>query len=267
MRFHNGQLLETQDVIDHFDILKKLSLYSHIDRVESPSPFVIDVFLSKEDHYFDLILAESSAKILPKNALEIENIERLPVGTGPYKVAVNNEKQLILEAFDNYFGFRPLVDRVEVWVIDEAHSSLVYPSLNQPDLPINNSDTDVSLDPGCTYVSINQRSGLGQSTDWQNYFASKLSSFNLFAKLPQESIIELGLLPAHGLKPGWYHAQTLQANKPTENATVTIAYHSEHPVFPTIAKAIATCLKKMVLVYSSIVMRPSQMIFQRSISG
>ncbi|WP_261818262.1 SgrR family transcriptional regulator [Vibrio gallicus] len=244
VRFHNGQLLDTKDIVEHLQSLASLPLFAHIETVTSPSAFVVDVFLNKGDHYFDLILAESSAKVLPKNHQQMENFDRLPVGTGPYKVVLNSDKQLILEAFDNYFGYRALVDRVEVWVIDEIHSAIVYPSLDQPGLPTKGRDSDVSLDPGCTYVAINHNSALGQSTQWQQYFASKLTSFNLFSKLPQSSIVELGLIPAHGLKPGWYHSQPLELSQPPHGSTVTIAYHKQHPMFPIIAKAIANLLKE-----------------------
>ncbi|MEZ9924250.1 transcriptional regulator [Vibrio breoganii] len=244
VRFHNGQLLETEHVVEHLKSLANLPLFAHIQNVTTPSPLVIDVELSRADYHFDVLLAETVAKVLPYNSAEIEDFDRLPSGTGPYRVSVNDDKRLILEAYDSYFGFRPLVDRVEVWVIDEIHSSIVYPSLSQPNMPTQRTDDDVALDPGCTYISVNQRSGLGRDKQWQEYFASKLTTFNLFAQLSQESIVELGLLPAHGLKPGWYHSQPLRQLSPPQIETVSIAYHSEHPVFPTLSTAIASLLKQ-----------------------
>ncbi|OBT09372.1 transcriptional regulator [Vibrio sp. UCD-FRSSP16_10] len=244
VRFHNGALLETEQVVSHLQTLSKLPMFAHIEQVSTPSPLVIDIELSRPDFYLDVLLAETVAKIIPPNSGDIEDFDRLPSGTGPYRVAVNDDKRLILEAFDSYFGFRPLVDRVEVWVIDEIHSSIVYPSLSQPNIPKQRTDDEVALDPGCTYIAVNQRSGLGQDPKWQHYFASKLSTFNLFEQLSQESIVELGLLPAHGIRPGWYHSQPAPKHAPPANKTVSIAYHSEHPVFPTLAKAIASLLKQ-----------------------
>lgn len=244
VRFHNGKLLDTEQVVAHLFSLKQQPLFSHIETVSTPSPLVVDVELSQADYYFDLLLAETSAKILPCLSEQTEDFDQLPIGTGPYRVCVNDDKRLILEAFDHYFGYRPLVDRVEVWVIEEKHSSIVYPSLSQPNLSTQRLDDDVELDPGCTYVSVNQKSGLAQDPSWRDYFASKITTFNLFTQLPQEAIVELGLLPAHGIKPGWYHSHPPKLLAPPAEATITIAYHSEHPVFPTIAKAIAILLKQ-----------------------
>ncbi|CAM4094425.1 SgrR family transcriptional regulator [Vibrio neonatus] len=244
VRFHNGQLLETEHVVNHLMTLSTLPMFAHIKKASTPSPLVIDIELTRADYYFDVLLAETAAKVLPYNSAELDDFDRLPSGTGPYRVSVNNDKRLILEAFDSYFGFRPLVDRVEVWVIDEIHSSMVYPSLSQPIISTQRTDDDVALDPGCTYIAVNQASGLGVDSDWQNYFAAKLNTFNLFSQLSEEAIVELGLLPAHGLKPGWYHSHPQKALTPPAIQTISIAYHSEHPVFPTLAKAIASLLKQ-----------------------
>ncbi len=110
----------------------------------------------------------------------------------------------MLEAFDGYFGYRPLVDKVEVWVVDEAHSSFVFPSLSHPSKPTDVGDNDVALDPGCTYLLLNRKQGIAKDDEWARYLSSILNSFNLFNELPEDKVIELGLLPAHGLKPGWY---------------------------------------------------------------
>ncbi|MBO0236907.1 ABC transporter substrate-binding protein, partial [Vibrio parahaemolyticus] len=75
------------------------------------------------------------------------DFDLMPVGTGPYKVVLNDEKRMVLQAFDGYFGFRPLLDRVEVWVIDEVHSSMVFPSLSNPMKTARGSSTEeVELD-------------------------------------------------------------------------------------------------------------------------
>ncbi|CAM2893813.1 SgrR family transcriptional regulator [Vibrio rarus] len=244
VRFHNGTLLQTEHVVSQLQALSSLPMFEHIEQVTTSSPLVIDIRLSRADFYLDILLAETVAKIVPHDHQLREDFDQLPSGTGPYRVAVNDDKRLILEAFDSYYGYRPLVDRVEVWVIDEIHSSIVYPSLSQPNIPSQTTDDDVALDPGCTYIAVNQRSGLGQDPLWQRYFSAALTTFRLFEQLPQQSIVELGLLPAHGLRPGWYHSQPATQHAPPERTTVTIAYHSEHPVFPTIAKSIARLLKQ-----------------------
>ncbi|MBA5763282.1 SgrR family transcriptional regulator [Vibrio sp. 404] len=246
VRFHNGDLLTVEAVIESLNGLRSRKLFSHIEQVVSTQKHVIDIHLDRDDHHLPILLAESCAKILLPVTSRNEEFNQFPIGTGPYKVQQNDEKRLVLQAFDGYFGFRPLIDSVEVWVIDDVHSSMVFPSLSKPIAPqaavVND---EVELDPGCTYLLLNRRDGLAKSDEWASYFSQRLSSLNVFQQLPQDKIVELGALPAHGLKPGWYH-HTRQANytAPPSYRTINIAYHAKHPMFPTLAKALELLLKQ-----------------------
>ncbi len=246
VRFHNGNLLTTELIVQNLWQLRLLNLFAHIDRVDSPYPWAVDVYLQKPDTRLPLLLAEACAKILPAESDRNPDFDLMPVGTGPYKVVLNNEKRLVLQAFDGYFGFRPLLDRVEVWVIDEVHSSMVFPSLSNPMKTARGSSTEeVELDPGCTYLLLNRCNGVAKDEHWARYLTDKLNALNLFRLLPEEKIIELGVLPAYGLKPGWYHhAAAAQRTLPPESKELTIAYHAQHPMFPTVANAIKQLLSQ-----------------------
>lgn len=59
------------------------------------------------------------------------------------------------------------------------------------------------------------------------------------------------MIPAHGLKPGWYHHPTseIQGLQKAEyehiaDKEIRIAYYAEHPTFPEIAKGIEELLKQ-----------------------
>lgn len=246
VRFHNGNLLTTELIVQNLWQLRLLNLFAHIDRVDSPYPWAVDVHLQKPDTRLPLLLAEACAKILPAESDRNPDFDLMPVGTGPYKVVLNDEKRLVLQAFDGYFGFRPLLDRVEVWVIDEVHSSMVFPSLSNPMKTARGSSTEeVELDPGCTYLLLNRRNGVAKDEHWARYLTDKLNALNLFRLLPEEKIIELGVLPAYGLKPGWYHhAAAAQRTLQPESKELTIAYHAQHPMFPTVANAIKQLLSQ-----------------------
>lgn len=245
VRFHNGDLLTTECVVKSLWELRFLNLFSHLERIDSPSNWVIDIFLQKPDSRLPLLLAESCAKVLLAESNRSENFDLMPVGTGPYKVVLNDEKRLVLQAFDGYFGFRPLLDRVEVWVIDEAYSSMVFPSLSHPIKTKRGSFTeDVDLDPGCTYLLLNRKNGVAADDVWANYLTNKLSTLNLFRQLPEEKVVELGVLPAYGLKPGWYHQTSSDSSvKPPYERSITVAYHAHHPMFPSLVKTIQQLLK------------------------
>jgi len=244
VRFHNGEPLITEHVVECLEKLEPLNMFSHIKEVTSPAVWVVDVFLTRPDKYFPLALTESNAKITLPSSLRSDDYDTKPVGTGPYKVEVNDEKRLILHAFDGYFGFRPLMDRVEVWVVDEAYSSMVFPSLTKPTISDRGSSDEVELDPGCTYLLLNRRSGIAKQKEWAEFLSNALSAANLFAHIPQSTVIELGVLHAYGLKPGWYDVMPNNAVfVPQTDKKISVAYQPQHPMFPTVAKAIAAILK------------------------
>ena len=247
VRFHNGDLLTTEMVIESLNALKNKKLFEHIQNISSPSDLVIDIHLTRPDHRLDLFLTESCAKILLPQTHRSEQFDRFPIGCGPYKVVRNDDKRLTLQAFDGYFGFRPLIDCVEVWVIDDVNATTIFPSLSRPikQSSIGESNDEVELDPGCTYLLLNRKTGLAQSDEWANYFSNKLHSLELYRQLPQEKIVELGVLPAHGLKPGWYHkAPKLDVTKPPQMKKVKVAYHAQHPMFRILVKIIQQSLNQ-----------------------
>ncbi len=246
VRFHNGELLSTDIVVESLTNLKKVNLFSHINEVVAPADYIVEIYLDKPDTRLPLLLAECCAKILLPEVSRNDDFDLLPVGTGPYRVTVNDDKRLVLQAYDGYFGFRPLLDRVEVWVIDESHSTLVFPSLSNPIKTQRGSSTeDVDLDPGCTYLLLNRKNGIASDDMWAEYFCNKLNTLNLYRMIPEENIVELGVLPAHGLKPGWYHQTPLgDSVTPPSQSRITIAYHAKHPMFPMIAKVIERLLRQ-----------------------
>ncbi|USD66769.1 SgrR family transcriptional regulator [Vibrio sp. SCSIO 43136] len=244
IRCHNGNLLHNEQVIESLTRSAKSPLFEHITDIEQLSENVLDIKLSQPDYRLPLLLTETNAKIVPYSDEESEHSDLVPIGTGPFRVVSNDDKRLVLEAFDHYFGYRPLLDKVEVWVVDETFSTLVYPSLQHPVKPDSHEHEEVDLDPGCTYLLLNRRSGLATDEEWANYFVAKLNSFALFERLPKDEIGELGLLHAHGLKPGWFHSKPVTGvQTPPSKKTVNIAYHCYHPGFKRQSKAIEEILR------------------------
>ncbi|RQW64478.1 SgrR family transcriptional regulator [Vibrio viridaestus] len=246
VRFHNGEPLTIDVILASIKAVSKFPLLDHISDVVAVSDWVIDIHLDRPDFYLDLWLAESCAKItLPEEWLN-ESSELLPIGTGPYKVVQNDEKRLVLTAFDGYFGFRPLLDQVEVCVIDELHSTLVFPSLTNPSQTERGSiKEDVGLDPGCLHLLLDRRHGLAKSDAWAQYFAQRLNALDIFRTSSNESVVDLGIVPALGLKPGWYHTQSnvTLSPPPEANKTVRIAYQARHPMFPQLVVQLERILK------------------------
>ncbi|QTG90686.1 SgrR family transcriptional regulator, partial [Vibrio furnissii] len=68
----------------------------------SPGDCVVDIHLQKPDHRLPLLLSEACAKILLPESQRGDDFDLMPIGSGPYKVIVNDEKRLVLQAFDGY---------------------------------------------------------------------------------------------------------------------------------------------------------------------
>ncbi len=252
VRFHNGDLLSSNHVAESLTLSSSSALFSHIKQIRSPAPLVVKVELSDADWQFPLFLAEPVAKIKWSQEPH-DDFESLPAGTGPFKVVLNDEKQLRLQAFDHYFGYRPLLDRVDIQIIDEAYTRLAFPGLGhaikfQKSIKSQKrADNAAKLDPECCFLLLNRKHGLAKQSLWANYFCSALSSFRLYRLLPEEHIVEPGLLPAYGLKAGWRHHLTYEEGEhekilPPQQEIVTIAFDYRHPLFTAVAKVIATVL-------------------------
>lgn len=113
-----------QDVLSTLERIRPLLLYRHITRIVSPTHWTLDIHLSEPDIWLPWLMGNAAAMILPHDWSDMPDFSSLPVGTGPYAVVRNNNNQLKIHAFDEYFGYRALIDEVNFWVLDEQrHTS------------------------------------------------------------------------------------------------------------------------------------------------
>jgi peptide/nickel transport system substrate-binding protein len=99
------------------------SIYGPVRSVEAPDKYTVRVAYKEP---FAPALESWGMGIVPKHLLEGKDlsspdINRNPVGNGPYKLAewVTGQK-IVLDAFDNYFEGRPNIDRVVFRIIPDA---------------------------------------------------------------------------------------------------------------------------------------------------
>lgn len=119
VHFHHGRELEMDDVIASLKRINTLPLYSHIADIVSPTPWTLDIHLTQPDRWLPLLLGQVPAMILPREWETLSNFASHPIGTGPYAVIRNTTNQLKIQAFDDFFGYRALIDEVNVWVLPE----------------------------------------------------------------------------------------------------------------------------------------------------
>jgi SgrR family transcriptional regulator len=122
VRFHHGRELVVEDVMESLQALRiaRCSPIWHGWRAAGRAPWI----------------SISTARILCctcwpsrwrpscRGAQGEANFALQPVGTGPYRVSANDPLHLCLEAFDDYFGLRALLDEIDIWMLPELAERL-----------------------------------------------------------------------------------------------------------------------------------------------
>jgi MarR-like DNA-binding transcriptional regulator SgrR of sgrS sRNA len=116
VQFHDGRELVSQDVVASLTRCARLPLFSHIKQVYQQGALSVVIELTQPDRLLPQLLTDPAALILPADHAARTDFAARPIGTGPYQVSENNEWHLLMRSFDNYFGFRGLLDEVEVIV-------------------------------------------------------------------------------------------------------------------------------------------------------
>lgn len=263
VRFHDGRLMTEHDVIASLSNLATRRFFAHVASVTSPGPRMIDIHLSCLDPLFDHALTLPEALILPADCDHDKQFAYQPVGTGPYRVAERQAHRLVLEAFDDYFGYRALTDEIQIMVFDEAAMCYLTPSTTLTPERLASHQTTLSqkleMDQGAGYLLLNCRDGLAKQPVWRDYLHAKLSSLQLLPRLAAHGMGEYRLFNAYGLMPGWMHyvqaERELTAPGPT---SLTVAYLSDHPLYPLIAQAITKHLSEEGITVNVLALSPAE---------
>ncbi|MBH2729435.1 MULTISPECIES: HTH-type transcriptional regulator SgrR [Serratia] len=241
IHFHHGRELEMADVITSLSRLTSQPLFSHIESVTSPTPFVIDVQLRSPDHWLPWLLGSVQAMILPREWRELPDFARHPVGTGPYRMVRNHPSQMKIHAFDDYFGYRALIDEVNIWVLPEFSEELVHSGVQLQGDETGNSELESRLEEGCYFLLFDQRSPLAADPAIRSWLCELINPISLLSHAGP--LYQRYWSPAYGLLPRWHHNRTLaQQPKPAGLTELTMTHFNEHSEFHAIRQAIEPLL-------------------------
>ncbi|MGE6469185.1 HTH-type transcriptional regulator SgrR [Serratia proteamaculans] len=241
IHFHHGRELEMEDVISSLTRLMPQPLFSHIERVTSPTPYVIDVHLHSPDYWLPWLLGSVPAMILPREWQSLPEFSRHPVGTGPYSVVRNHRSQMKIHAFDDYFGYRALIDEVNIWVLPEVTEELVHSGVQLQADDTGKNELESRLEEGCYFLLFDQRSPLAADPAIRSWLCELINPISLLSNAGP--VYQRYWSPAYGLLPRWHHNRALaQQPKPTELTELTLTYYSEHSEFHAIQLAIEPLL-------------------------
>ncbi|CAH5665867.1 HTH-type transcriptional regulator SgrR [Klebsiella oxytoca] len=239
IHFHHGRELEMEDVIASLQRSNALPLFSHIERIDSPTTWTLDIHLSQPDRWLPWLLSQVPAMILPHEWRTMENFSSIPVGTGPYSVVRNNQNQLKIHAFDDYFGYRALIDEVNVWVLpeisEEPNGGLTLQGTTQSEKAVESR-----LEEGCYYLLFDARSPLGANSAVRQWLSYVFQPANLLYHAGEH--YQGNWFPAYGLLPRWHHARSHACEKPPGLETVRLTYYQDHVEHRVMGGIMATLL-------------------------
>jgi SgrR family transcriptional regulator len=129
IRFHHGREVTAQDVRFTFLRLQDPEanssnswLAEDIEDITVSNRTTVHFKLKRSNVLFLKYISHCNAGIIPEDIYK-ENKElfsRIPIGTGPFRVERNDGFICRLQAFEDYFQVRPLLDQVEIWFLPEG---------------------------------------------------------------------------------------------------------------------------------------------------
>ncbi|WP_134687494.1 SgrR family transcriptional regulator [Brevibacillus migulae] len=160
VRFHHGRPLTSKDVFYTFQRLKDVHSpsrwqYEEIERVEIVSDHVISFYLRQPNRLFLHFFGSFYMSILPH---DVAFSERAIIGTGPFRMAESTDQVIVLEAYEDYFQERALLDRVELWLIPEDVPIEQYQLPQGDDIRQDANSTDGEIGyvmDGCQFIVFN----------------------------------------------------------------------------------------------------------------
>jgi peptide/nickel transport system substrate-binding protein len=162
VRFHNGASLTSRDVKWTFDSIlqgkirtTKSAVYRPVDHIDTPDDATV-VFHLKEP-FTSLLwnISDGAVGIVPYGSTQ--EISQHPIGSGPFRfVSAEQDKEVVLERNDDYWGEKPKLPRVRFAVVPDDTTRALELRKGSADVVSNALpfDTVVALqrEPGLTIL-------------------------------------------------------------------------------------------------------------------
>jgi SgrR family transcriptional regulator len=244
VRWHDGQWMSISDVVASLRQLCELPMFEHVRDVCATSPRTVTLSLSESDRWLPWLLAEPYAAILPADHERRPDFAARPVGTGPFRVAVNDSYRLSLRAFDDYFGFRALIDEVDILMVpslaqlDSAGTMSVRGSQGEG----GNSSTLIP-ESGGYFLLCDGRHAVMRDDATRHFLGHVLAPLEILHTLAPER--RRYWTPAHGLLPGWHHVPpdvAVSLHPPGGLRVLRVAFPEQQPDYETLVAAMRACL-------------------------
>ncbi|CAH0540254.1 SgrR family transcriptional regulator [Vibrio marisflavi] len=251
--FHNGKILDSADVVWSLKRCKDSSnVFDHLVEIKASDSLSVTIRLNQCDRKLPLLLSDISAMILPNKRAGISEFSSYPVGTGAFRVKANDEYHLQLQAFDRYFGFRSLIDEVDIVTIPytQSHSTPISTDyFSQPgkkilsgwvDNSTINDDTsafkETLIEQGAYFLIYDSRQPEFENPAIRNWFNEALQDCYLLSQLPLHE--RPYWMPAKSFMPDYWHTSVNSDRTGPTNDSFVLAYCTDHPEYQMFSEAI-----------------------------
>lgn len=217
LRFHDGSELDAEDVRhtllrvrDEPAIYQRV--YRHLNTVEVHDTRSLTFRLAKSDFLWPHRLGSANASIVPRR--RAADFARMPVGCGPFKVLRNNQYRITLQAYEQYYRERALLDEIDLWIVAPPKEERRF----DVEFGFQPEEGDAlqsirRLQSGCTYLVCNAARPSFAHAGQRLALLDWLHPAQLF-----NSSVER--VAAAGLLPGWLHRAPTAGIVPLESGTV-----------------------------------------------
>lgn len=127
VKFHNGNPVTVEDVVYSMNKCAGngsgkplVSAFSIVESIEATDDRTVVLTLTEANKDFLAILASTETCIVPA---DVEDLEKTPIGTGPYKfVSRSLQENVVLESFDEYWGEPAKIKNVTLKILADSDS-------------------------------------------------------------------------------------------------------------------------------------------------
>lgn len=138
VKFHNGVEMTAEDVAFTLSSQRLWgerpiaprgrTFTAGFRRVEATGKYTFEIETARPDPYIPHKLTGAIGQVVPREhylAVGHERFGQMPIGTGPYRVTrFSSAEAIVMEAFGDYWGGRPAIDRLTFRIVPEFAARL-----------------------------------------------------------------------------------------------------------------------------------------------
>lgn len=266
VKFHNGNILDIKDVEFSLNRMSgkdgfapASALFNEIEDIKIISENEIEIKLKKADSAF--IYALTKGIVPDENA---ENLDKNPIGTGPFKIIkYDREQQIVLENFNDYWGDKANIDRVTVLIVPNNETAFLkllsgeinmlsrvdakrinelknFNNISAPQNTVQIFALNNSLKP---FDDIRVRKAINMALDKDEIISSVVGGNGIKLETNMSPVMKKYCIENIGEKQNIEEARALLKESGNSNLSFTIRVPSNYPLHVNTAQIIAEQLK------------------------